>query len=82
MIWSYTIAELHDQHHALALYCLSCNWWGEINVDWLIQTGKGRQLKSGVRIAAAGVCASVDNANDSKHTAMILSLQVPSLDHL
>ncbi len=36
-----TIEELHGQNHILGLYCLSCNRWGEANLDWLIQIGKG-----------------------------------------
>ncbi len=27
--------------HTLALFCLSCNRWGEANLDWLIQIGQG-----------------------------------------
>ena len=41
MISMATIEELHRQNHTLALYCLSCNRWGEANLDWLVQTGKG-----------------------------------------
>ena len=41
MISVRTIEELHSQDYGLALYCLSCNRWGEANLDWLIQTGKG-----------------------------------------
>ena len=36
-----TIEELHNQNYGLALYCPSCNRWGEANLDWLIQNGKG-----------------------------------------
>jgi hypothetical protein len=41
MISMGTIEELRDQNHELGLYCLSCDRWGEANLDWLIQTGKG-----------------------------------------
>jgi hypothetical protein len=38
-----TIEELHSQDYGLALYCLSCDRWGEANLDWLIQNGKGKK---------------------------------------
>ena len=38
-----TIEELHSHNHTLAFYCLSCNRWGETNLDWLIQNGKGNK---------------------------------------
>jgi len=41
MIHVGTIEELQSQDYGLALYCLSCNRWGEANLDWLIQNGKG-----------------------------------------
>jgi len=41
MISMRTIEELHSHDHMLALYCLSCNRWGEANLDWLIQIGQG-----------------------------------------
>ena len=41
MISMKTIEELHSQNHILALYCLSCDRWGEANLDRLIQNGKG-----------------------------------------
>jgi hypothetical protein len=43
MISMATIEELHTQNHTLALYCVSCDRWGEVNLDWLIQTGKGNK---------------------------------------
>ncbi len=43
MIRMGTIKELHSQNHILGLYCLSCNRWGEANLDWLIQSGKGKK---------------------------------------
>ncbi len=41
MISMKTIEELHSQNHILALYCLSCDRWGEANLDRLIQNGMG-----------------------------------------
>ncbi len=41
MISMATIEKLHGQNHTLALYCVSCDRWGEVNLDWLIQMGKG-----------------------------------------
>jgi len=38
-----TIENLREQNHALALYCVSCDRWGEANLDWMIQMGKGDQ---------------------------------------
>ena len=36
-----TIEQLQSQDYGLALYCLSCARWGDANLDWLIQIGKG-----------------------------------------
>ncbi len=36
-----TMEELQSHNYTLALYCLSCNRWGEANLDWLIQDGQG-----------------------------------------
>ncbi len=41
MISMGTIEKLREQNHILALYCLSCDRWGEANLDRLIQIGKG-----------------------------------------
>ena len=38
-----TIQKFGDQNHKLALYCLSCDRWGMANLDWLVQTGKGKR---------------------------------------
>ena len=49
MISMGTIEKLREQNHTLALYCLSCDRWGEANLDWLIQIGKGNRLVTGAR---------------------------------
>ena len=49
MIKLNTIQELQEQRHILALYCLSCNRWGEANLDRLIQIGKGNELVTEAR---------------------------------
>ena len=41
MIRVHTISDIQQQQYTLALYCISCNRWGEANLDWLIQMGKG-----------------------------------------
>ncbi len=41
MISIRTMEELHSHNHTLALYCLSCDRWGEANLDRLIQNGMG-----------------------------------------
>jgi len=41
MIELYTFAEFSEQQYTLALYCLSCDRWGEANLDRLIQIGQG-----------------------------------------
>ena len=43
MISMGTIEELQHQNHTLALYCIACDRWGEANLDWLIQNGKGKK---------------------------------------
>jgi len=44
-----TIEELQNQDYGLALYCLSCDRWGEANLDWLIQNGNGNMLVAEAR---------------------------------
>jgi hypothetical protein len=40
-----TFFDLRDQTHSLGLYCVACNRWGEADLNWLIETGRGhRQL--------------------------------------
>ena len=40
-----TFLDLRDQMHSLGLYCIVCNRWGEADLNWLIETGRGhRQL--------------------------------------
>ena len=41
MISMGTFEELRSQNHSLGLYCISCDRWGEANLDQLIQIGKG-----------------------------------------
>jgi hypothetical protein len=41
MISMGTIEQLRDHQHTLALYCTSCDRWGEADLNRLIQTGKG-----------------------------------------
>ncbi len=41
MISVTTVQALHNQNYTLGLYCLSCNRWGEANLDRLIQIGQG-----------------------------------------
>jgi len=43
MIRMGTISELHSQNHSLGLYCISCDRWGEANLEWLMQSGKGNK---------------------------------------
>ena len=49
MISMGTIEELHIHNHTLALYCLSCNRWGEANLERLIQNGKGHKPVTAAR---------------------------------
>ncbi len=50
MISMGTIEELHSHNHTLALYCLSCDRWGEVNLGWLIQMGKGNEPVTEARV--------------------------------
>ena len=43
MISMRTIRSLREHSHTLALYCLSCDRWGEADLEWLVQTGKGNK---------------------------------------
>ncbi len=40
----HTISDFQVYQYTLALYCLSCNRWGEANLDRLIQMGQGDKL--------------------------------------
>ena len=44
MIGIRTIRELHDENHALGLYCMNCDRWSVANLEWLIQSGNGDRL--------------------------------------
>jgi len=35
MISTRTFEELQSQNHTLALYCISCDRWGMVDLDWL-----------------------------------------------
>ena len=40
-----TFIDLRDQMHTLGLYCVTCERWGEADLNLLIETGLGhRQL--------------------------------------
>jgi hypothetical protein len=41
MISIRTFEELQSQNHTLALYCISCDRWGMVDLDWLINIGNG-----------------------------------------
>lgn len=43
MICISTFEELNRQDYGLALYCMSCNRWGEADLNWLIETGQGKK---------------------------------------
>ena len=49
MISMGTIEELHNQNYILALYCLSCDRWGEANLDLLIQIEQEDKLVTEAR---------------------------------
>lgn len=37
-----TFIDLRDQMHSLGLYCVSCERWGEADLNRLIATGHGQ----------------------------------------
>ncbi len=39
-----TFEDLRSRRHSLGLYCIECNRWGEANLDWLIESGRGNRL--------------------------------------
>ena len=49
-----TIEKLRANNHKLALYCLSCDRWGEANLDWLVQIGKGKRPVTEARFSCRG----------------------------
>ena len=36
-----TFIDLRDQMHSLGLYCVTCERWGEADLNLLIETGRG-----------------------------------------
>lgn len=76
MIELYTFAELSEQQYTLALYCLSCDRWGEVNLDWLIQTGKGNKLVTEGRFRCRD-CGPSLAPSGSFGTALQLADSVP-----
>ena len=36
-----SIAGLYEHEHELHAYCLHCDRWRELNLEWLIRQGKG-----------------------------------------
>lgn len=36
-----TFADLREQRHTLGLYCVTCNRWGEADIEDLISSGRG-----------------------------------------
>ena len=38
-----TFEDLRSQCHSLGLYCVECDRWGEANLDWLIESGRGNR---------------------------------------
>lgn len=43
MIQISTFEELNRQHYGLALYCMTCDRWGEADLNGLIETGQGNR---------------------------------------
>ena len=41
MIYVSTFEDLSRQDYGLALYCMSCNRWGEADLHRLIESGQG-----------------------------------------
>ena len=60
MIRMGTIEELYSWNHTLALYSMSCIRWGEANLDWLIQNGKGNEPVTEARFRCKDYGAIVD----------------------
>ncbi len=58
MIRMGAIEELHSHNHILGLYCICCDRWGEANLDWLIQLGKGYKPVSEARFRC-GDCGEI-----------------------
>ncbi len=56
-----TIEELHGHNHTLALYCVSCNRWGEVNLDCLIRSGKGNKPVTEARFRCRDCGEIVEN---------------------
>jgi hypothetical protein len=53
-----TFSDLHRQHHALGLFCATCNRWGEADLGQLVSTGRGNQSLTATRFRCRQ-CGSV-----------------------
>jgi hypothetical protein len=49
MIRVSTFAELKDAEYGLALYCMACDRWGEVDLARLIDTGHGGRTVTNTR---------------------------------
>ena len=49
MIHVSTFEELNRQEYGLALYCMSCDRWGEANLRELVDTGLGAKSITAAR---------------------------------
>ena len=49
MICIQTIADIYGQNYALGLYCLTCDRWGEADLEQLLRCGRGKSLLSRMR---------------------------------
>jgi hypothetical protein len=54
MICVATFEDLNRQGYGLALYCLSCNRWGEADLNRLIETGRGSKPVTKARFRCRG----------------------------
>ncbi len=62
-----TITELKNMRHTLALYCISCDRWGEANLDWLIQIGKGDKYVTEARFRCRDCGEIVEKGQQKNH---------------
>lgn len=55
-----TFEDLRSQSHSLALYCTECDRWGEADLDWLIESGRGCRLVTETRFRCRDCGATVE----------------------
>ena len=39
-----TLSDLHDQDHSLAVYCVACDRWADVDLNAMVLSGNGSRV--------------------------------------